>query len=76
MWRMLQQDTPDDYVVSPGKMISVREFCELAFAATGMPIEWRGEKGSVLETAVLKDAKDSAAEAEPLIAIDAEYFRP
>jgi GDPmannose 4,6-dehydratase len=36
MWRMLQQDTPDDYVVSTGKMISVREFCELAFGHVGL----------------------------------------
>lgn len=32
MWRMLQQETPDDYVVATGKMISVREFCEKAFS--------------------------------------------
>ena len=31
MWQMLQQDTPDDYVVATGKMISVREFCDLSF---------------------------------------------
>ena len=36
MWRMLQQDTPDDYVVSTGKMISVRTFCELAFGHVGL----------------------------------------
>ena len=36
MWRMLQQETPDDYVVATGKMISVREFCEKAFARFNM----------------------------------------
>jgi GDPmannose 4,6-dehydratase len=36
MWRMLQQETPDDYVVSTGKMISVRTFCELAFGHVGL----------------------------------------
>jgi len=36
MWRMLQQETPDDYVVATGKMISVREFCEKAFARFDM----------------------------------------
>lgn len=36
MWRMLQQDTPDDYVVATGKMISVREFCQKAFARFNM----------------------------------------
>lgn len=36
MWRMLQQEQPDDYVVSTGKMISVRTFCELAFGHVGL----------------------------------------
>ena len=33
MWRMIQQDTPDDYVIATGETHSVREFCELAFGA-------------------------------------------
>ena len=36
MWLMLQQDEPDDYVVATGRTISVRGFCELAFAAVGL----------------------------------------
>jgi GDPmannose 4,6-dehydratase len=36
MWMMLQQETPDDYVVATGKTISVREFAELAFAHAGL----------------------------------------
>ncbi len=36
MWMMLQMDKPDDFVISTGKTISVREFCELAFGCVGM----------------------------------------
>jgi GDPmannose 4,6-dehydratase len=36
MWRMLQQETPDDYVIATGEMISVRAFCELAFGHLGL----------------------------------------
>jgi GDPmannose 4,6-dehydratase len=36
MWLMLQQETPDDYVVATGKMISVREFCEMTFGQLGL----------------------------------------
>jgi GDPmannose 4,6-dehydratase len=36
MWRMLQQDHPDDYVVATGETHSVREFCELAFSHVGL----------------------------------------
>ncbi|WP_237214354.1 GDP-mannose 4,6-dehydratase [Falsiroseomonas oryziterrae] len=36
MWLMLQQDTPDDYVVATGRTVSVREMCRVAFAAAGL----------------------------------------
>jgi GDPmannose 4,6-dehydratase len=39
MWLMLQQDTPDDYVIATGEMMSVREFCEKAFARYNMNYE-------------------------------------
>ncbi|MGE5126025.1 MAG: GDP-mannose 4,6-dehydratase [Betaproteobacteria bacterium] len=39
MWRMLQQDEPDDYVVATGETHSVREFCEQAFACVGL--DWK-----------------------------------
>jgi GDPmannose 4,6-dehydratase len=43
MWAMLQQDRPDDYVISSGRTHSVREFVEKAFAAVDMDIKWEGE---------------------------------
>jgi GDPmannose 4,6-dehydratase len=36
MWRMLQQDTPDDYVAATGETLTVREFCQIAFAHVGL----------------------------------------
>jgi len=39
MWRMLQQDEPDDYVVATGETHSVREFCEIAFGHAGLNYE-------------------------------------
>ena len=42
MWLMLQQDSPDDFVIGTGESHSVREFCELAFAEAGIELEWRG----------------------------------
>jgi GDPmannose 4,6-dehydratase len=41
MWLMLQQDTPDDYVISTDETHSVRELCELAFARAGLDYEAR-----------------------------------
>ena len=43
MWLMLQQDTPDDYVLASGKTISVREFIEKCFEYIGDKISWEGE---------------------------------
>jgi GDPmannose 4,6-dehydratase len=68
MWRIVQHDTADDYVLATGEMHSVREFIELAFAHVDIRIEWTGhgigEKGL--------DARTG----EILIEIDPRYFRP
>jgi len=68
MWRILQQDTPDDYVLATGEMHSVRELVEIAFEMVGRRIEWRG-KG------VDEKGLDTMTGAE-LVAIDPRYFRP
>jgi len=68
MYRVLQADRPDDFVLATGETRSVREFVELAFAEVGRGIEWRG-KGSD-ETGV--DRKSG----ETLVRIDPVYFRP
>jgi GDPmannose 4,6-dehydratase len=68
MWRILQQATPDDYVLATGEMHSVREFVELAFLKVGRTIEWKG-------SGVNEIGADSAS-GDTLIRIDSRYFRP
>jgi GDPmannose 4,6-dehydratase len=68
MWKILQMDTPDDYVLATGETRSVREFVEIAFAEVGRSIEWRGK--GVDETGV--DAKSG----KTLVRVDPVYFRP
>ena len=58
MHALMQLPEPHDVVLATGETRSVREFCELAFEAAGLEIEWKGERGSVGETAVLKVASD------------------
>jgi GDPmannose 4,6-dehydratase len=53
MWLMLQQDSPDDYVVASGETHSVRELCELAFAAAGL--DW--EQHVVIDEKFLRPAE-------------------
>ncbi|PPR24089.1 MAG: GDP-mannose 4,6-dehydratase, partial [Alphaproteobacteria bacterium MarineAlpha10_Bin1] len=68
MWRILQQDAPDDYVLATGENHSVREFVELSFARIERRIEWRGE--------ALDEQGLDAASGEVLVRIDPRYFRP
>jgi len=71
MWRILQQDKPDDYVLATGETHTVREFIEKAFAVIGITIKWKGPFGTVDEVGV--DAEDEDNE---LVKIDPRYFRP
>src|SRR5258707_8420943 len=68
MYRILQADTPDDFVLATGETRSVREFVEIAFAEVGRGIEWRGK--GVEETGV--DRKSG----KTVVRIDPTYFRP
>ena len=68
MWRILQQDHADDYVLATGESHSVREFVEKAFAQIGRTIEWRG-------TGADERGIDKAT-GEVLVEIDPRYFRP
>lgn len=43
MWRILQQDKPEDFVIATGKQTTVRQFCNLAFKEIGMELEWEGK---------------------------------
>jgi len=71
MWRMLQQDKPDDYVLATGETHSVRKFVEHSFKHIGISIVWKGPGGTVDEIGV-----DSEDESRVLVRIDPRYFRP
>jgi GDPmannose 4,6-dehydratase len=68
MWRMLQADEPDDFVIATGETHSVREFAELVFGRLGMPLSWQGE--GVHEKGI------DQASGRVVIEIDPRYFRP
>ena len=68
MWRILQQDEPDDYVLATGESHTVREFVEVAFRCIKRPIIWRG-KG-------VEERGYCANTGDELVAIDPRYYRP
>lgn len=68
MWRILQQETPDDYVLATGETHSVREFIELAFSKVSRAIKWKGSG--------IDEVGIDAASGDTLVKIDSRYFRP
>ena len=68
MWRILQADSPDDFVLSSDESHSVREFIELAFAMKGFNIKWKGSG--------LNEIGYDANTGRELIFIDERYYRP
>jgi GDPmannose 4,6-dehydratase len=68
MWIMLQQNTPDDYVIATGQMHSVREFVEKTFQHIGIPIEWKGS--GVDEVGI------DGNSGKVIVRIDPKYYRP
>ncbi|MCM2317484.1 MAG: GDP-mannose 4,6-dehydratase [Thermoanaerobaculia bacterium] len=50
MWRMLQQERPDDFVIATGEAHSVRDFCDAAYANRGIELEWHGDNAAVTAT--------------------------
>jgi GDPmannose 4,6-dehydratase len=77
MWKMLQVDTPEDFVIATGETRTVREFLHRAFAEVGMTIEFQGsgvdEKGFVVSCS---NPKYQLLAGTEVINIDPEYFRP
>jgi len=68
MWRILQQDAPDDYVLATGETHSVREMVERAFACVEREIVWRGEG--------VDEVGSDARTGKDLVQVDPRYFRP
>lgn len=68
MWKILQHDLPDDFVIATGKMYTVRHFVELAFKEVGIEIEWQG-------TGINEKGID-IANGNILVEVDSKYFRP
>ena len=67
MWRMLQQQTPDDYVLATGRTCSVEEFCSLAFGHAGLPLTFEGQG---------VDRRGLDKDGNMRVMVDPNYFRP
>ena len=68
MWKMLQQEKPEDFVLATGVTTTIRAFTERAFAQVGVTLEWSGSSVDEVGT----DAKNGKI----VVSIDSAYFRP
>ena len=68
MWRILQHDKPEDFVLATGKTYPVRYFIEKAFSEIGVDIEWKGEKEN--------EKGMDKANGNILVEVDPRYYRP
>lgn len=77
MWLMLQQDKPEDFVISTGTTTSVRDFIKLAFSEVGVTLEFKGN--GVDEIAIVSESNNPEfvfKKGQVVIRIDPNYFRP
>jgi len=77
MWLMLQQDTPEDYVIATGITTPVREFVRMSFAEAGIEVEFKGS--GVKEIGIVTKCLNpeyQIPEGTEVVSVDERYFRP
>jgi len=85
MWLILQQETPEDYVIATGITTTVRDFVKMSFAELGIELEFSGkdenEKGVIIDVDQVKALDlglnlDSLKPGQTVVKVDPRYFRP
>jgi len=77
MWRILQQDVPEDFVIATGVTTSVRDFVQLAFQEAGIKVAFTGN--GILEKGIVVDCQNeyfNIPTGQVVVAVDPAYFRP
>jgi len=77
MWRILQHDTPEDWVIATGVTTSVRDFVRMSFKEIGVELEFRGE--GVDEVGIVASSTNPKYKVEigqEVVSVDPRYFRP
>ena len=77
MWMIMQQETPDDFVIATGVTTAVRDFVKMAFRETGIELEFTGE--GINEKGIIKSCSHPDYQlpaGKEVVGIDSGYFRP
>lgn len=77
MWRILQQDQPEDYVIATGVTTSIRDFVRLAFAEVGIELAFEGEQEQEVAKIVACTRPEFQLETgKVVVRVDPKYYRP
>jgi GDPmannose 4,6-dehydratase len=77
MWRMLQQETPEDFIIATGKTTSIRDFVRMAFQEIGVTLAFEGSQEN--EIAKVESCTNPAYQLEigkVVVRVDPSYYRP
>ena len=75
-WMMLQQDTPDDFVIATGQQHSVRDFVDRAAQALGMQLSWTGTGIDTCACVISGGEHEGVRPGQVIVRVDPRYFRP
>ncbi len=77
MWRIVQHDTPSDYVLATGVTTTVRDFVRMSFRESGIELEFSGEGADETATVTANHNEDNPLKVgDVVVAVDPRYFRP
>ena len=77
MWLILQQETPEDFVIATGVTTRIREFVRMAFAEVGIEVEFSGEgAGEIAKVVKCNNPEFQIEVGKEVVAVDPRYFRP
>jgi GDPmannose 4,6-dehydratase len=77
MWKILQQDQPEDWVIATGVTTSVRDFVKMSFKEIGVELEFKGEGEKEVAVVVSStNAEFPVSIGQEVVAVDPTYFRP
>lgn len=77
MWRILQQDTPEDYVIATGQTTSIRDFVRMAFAEIGVELAFEGSQENETARVVVANNPNYPLEiGKTVVRVDPKYYRP
>ncbi len=76
MWLILQQDTPEDFVIATGVTTSIRDFLRLAFGNAGIELEFEGENDKEVAKVKFCTGDYMVKPGTVVVKVDPRYFRP